>query len=135
MRSYAHTHPDMTPDTTSSLGDLKLKPLGLTPEPQITALVLPSTTYSHLTLLSDGISSVLSDEEVIDLARGARSPREAAKRIVWFAEEVGGEDNMTALVVPLAGWGKMGGRDGTRELREWRRTNVIGAERGRRRWM
>lgn len=57
----------------------------------------------------------------MDLARDAPDPRTAAKRILDFSQELGGEDNATAIVVPLAGWGKIKGPDQTKELREYRR--------------
>ena len=72
-------------------------------------------------LVSDGISSELSDDEIVDLARGSPDPKTAAKRILAFSEELGGEDNATAVVVPLAGWGRIEGPDKTKELREYRR--------------
>lgn len=91
--------------------------------------------YSHLTLISDGVSSVVSDEEISDLARGAMTPKVAADRILTFAEEMGSEDNMTAVIVPLAGWGKITGPDRTKELREYRQKGMQGSERHRGRWM
>lgn len=42
------------------------------------------------------------------------------------------EDNLTALVIPLAGWGKIQGEDRTKELREYRREQMVGTERQRR---
>jgi protein phosphatase PTC6 len=71
--------------------------------------------------VSDGVSSVLSDGEVVDLARNAPDPRSAAERILAFSQELGGDDNATAIVVPLAGWGKIQGPDKTKELRDYRR--------------
>ena len=91
--------------------------------------------YSHLTLISDGVSSVVSDEEISDLARGAMSPKYAADRILTFAEDMGSEDNATAVIVPLAGWGKVTGPDRTKELREYRIKSQQGNERHRGRWM
>lgn len=73
-----------------------------------------------MVLVSDGVSSVVSDEEVVGLARGAKDPKEAADRILAFAEEMGSEDNATAIVVPLAGWGKIEGPDKTKDFREYR---------------
>lgn len=46
--------------------------------------------WSFLVLLSDGITDVISDQEIIDLVRGHRDPTQAAKKIVSFAEDVGG---------------------------------------------
>lgn len=82
---------------------------------------LPGEEWAYLVLVSDGISSILSDDEIVDLARDAPDPRTAAKRILDFSQELGGEDNATAIVVPLAGWGKIKGPDQTKELREYRR--------------
>jgi protein phosphatase PTC6 len=63
---------------------------------------------------------MMSDTEVIDLLREADDPRSAAERILKFAEDLGGDDNATAIIAPLAGWGKIQGSDQTRELREYR---------------
>ncbi|RPD81944.1 protein serine/threonine phosphatase 2C [Lentinus tigrinus ALCF2SS1-7] len=120
---------------TRCLGDLKFKPFGVTPEPQVRHMLLEGPKYSHLTLISDGVSSVVSDEEISDLARGAITPKVAADRILTFAEEMGSEDNMTAVIVPLAGWGKVSGPDRTKELREYRLKGMQGSERHRGRWM
>lgn len=39
------------------------------------------------------------------------------------------QDNLTAIVVPLAGWGKITGPDRTKAFRENRLTDMLGAER------
>ncbi|GJE85742.1 protein serine/threonine phosphatase 2C family protein [Phanerochaete sordida] len=115
--------------STRALGDLKFKPYGVTPEPEVRSRLLHGPSYSHITLVSDGVSSVVSDDEISDLARGARTPREAADQIVSFASDMASQDNLTAIVVPLAGWGKVTGPDRTKAFREDRRTAMIGAER------
>jgi protein phosphatase PTC6 len=84
----------------------------------------PGKDWAYLVFVSDGVSSVLSDGEVVDLARDAPDPRTAAERILKFAQELGGEDNATAIVVPLAGWGRIQGPDRTRELRDYRRVQA-----------
>ena len=76
--------------------------------------------HSHIVLTSDGISSLVSHEEVNDLVRFAPTPVEGAKRVLSFAEGVGSEDNATVIVVPLLGWGKPQGRDTTKELRDYK---------------
>lgn len=84
-------------------------------------------------MVSDGISSILSDEEIVDLARDAPNPQTAAQLILSFAEELGSQDNATVLVVPLAGWGSIRGPNKTKELREYRRQQAVDAiERQRR---
>ncbi|KAI0348403.1 protein serine/threonine phosphatase 2C [Trametopsis cervina] len=116
-------------ENTRALGDLKYKPFGVTPEPEVRSKLIDGPEYSHITLVSDGVSSVVSDDEISDLARGASTPRDAANRIVSFATEMQSQDNLTAIVIPLAGWGKMTGTDRTKAFREDRLTQMIGMER------
>ncbi|KAG5719812.1 Phosphatase 2C like protein [Termitomyces sp. T112] len=117
---------------TRCLGDLRFKKYGVTPEPQVQTKLLDGKDWAYIVLVSDGVSSILSDAEVVDLARGARDPKAAAESILAFAQELGGEDNATAIVVPLAGWGKIVGPDTTKDLREYRRQQAVGTERQRR---
>lgn len=77
-----------------------------------------------MVLVSDGVTSEVSDDEIVGLARNAKDPKEAADRILAYAEEMGSEDNATAIVVPLAGWGKIEGLDKSKELREYRQQNA-----------
>ena len=84
-------------------------------------IIYPGENWAYMVCFSDGVSSVLSDDEVVDLARDAPDPKTAADQILAFAEEMGSEDNATAIVVPLAGWGRIRGPDKTKSLREYRR--------------
>ncbi|KAJ7225633.1 protein serine/threonine phosphatase 2C [Mycena pura] len=117
---------------TRCLGDLRYKKFGVTPEPEVRTKLLEGSEWAYVVLISDGISSMMSDSEVCDLVRGAPDPKTAAQNILSFAEELGGEDNASVIVVPLAGWGKIRGPDSTRELREYRRLQAVGSERQRR---
>ncbi|GAA5873139.1 hypothetical protein JCM16303_006954 [Sporobolomyces ruberrimus] len=118
---------------TRGIGDREFKSLGVIGEPEVTKRVLKGEEWSFLVLLSDGITDVISDQEIIDIARGHKDPTQAAKKIVSFAEDVGGEDNMTCIVVPLPGWGKMGGLDTTTDRREYRLRQFTGASRRQKR--
>ncbi|PPQ67057.1 hypothetical protein CVT25_005658 [Psilocybe cyanescens] len=117
---------------TRCLGDLRYKKFGITPEPEVRSKLLDGKEWAFLVLVSDGISSILSDAEIVDLARGSNDPKTAAERILAFSEELGGDDNATAIVVPLAGWGKVSGPDGTKDLRAYRQKQAVGSERQRR---
>lgn len=103
---------------------MKYKPFGVTAEPEVRSKLLQGKEWAYIVFVTDGISSVLSDGEIVDLARNAKDPKEAANAIMDFAEELGAEDNLTAIVVPLAGWGQIHGPDRTKELREYRRTEA-----------
>jgi len=117
---------------TRCLGDLRYKRFGVTAEPEVRTKVLEGPNWAFLVLVSDGISAILSDDEIVDLVRDTNDPKAAAEKILTFSEELGGNDNATAIVVPLAGWNKIDGPDKTRELRDYRRLQAVGSERQRR---
>ncbi|KAF9076163.1 phosphatase 2C-like domain-containing protein [Rhodocollybia butyracea] len=117
---------------TRGLGDLQFKKFGVTAEPEVRTKLLEGREWAYMILVSDGVTSTLSDDEIVDLARDAPDPKAAAEQILSFVAELGGEDNLTAIVVPLSGWGKIQGPDKTKELREYRRKQAEGSERQRR---
>jgi len=117
---------------TRCLGDLRYKKFGVTAEPEVRTKVLEGADWAFLVLVSDGISAILSDDEIVDLVRDTNDPKSAAEKILTFSEELGGNDNATAIVIPLAGWNKIDGPDKTRELRDYRRLQAVGSERQRR---
>lgn len=93
--------------------------------------------YAFMVLVSDGVSATLTDQEICDIVKECKTPDEAGRELVEFAEEVTTEgDNATAVVVRLGGWEKRGlggeGYMGTKELRAWRRDEALVGSRGRR---
>jgi len=114
---------------TRSFGDASQKRLGVSAEPDVVRRELKGTEWAFMVLCSDGVSGVLSDQEIVDIVKEKGTPEEGARAVVEFAEEVvgqgnGGGDNSTCLVVRLGGWERReeGGKGsmGTRELRRWR---------------
>lgn len=71
---------------------------------------------------------MLSDQEIVDLSSrgGFTNPSHAARNVISFAESVGAQDNLTCLIVPLQGWGKVEGNDSTLKRRELRVANYEG---------
>ncbi|WVO24962.1 uncharacterized protein IAS62_006344 [Cryptococcus decagattii] len=111
-------------ENTRGFGDGRWKPWGVTAEPQVDTRVIDGDAHPYMILATDGITSLISDQEIVDLARRSLDPSRAAKTIVHFAEDLGASDNCTCVVVPLAGWGDVGGEDGTVDRREYRRRNA-----------
>ena len=116
-----------------SLGDLRYKPFGVTPEPEVRTQVVPGDAVSSVILVSDGISEMLSDNEIADLARSQqrKGPEASAKEVLDFAEEMGSSDNCTVIVIPLPGWAARV-KDTTKDLREYRRSGAAMNSRQRR---
>ncbi|WWD18647.1 hypothetical protein CI109_103100 [Kwoniella shandongensis] len=113
-------------ENTRGFGDGDWKPSGVTVEPDVTTRVIDGDDHAYLILVTDGITSLISDQEIVDLARRSIDPTRAAKTIVHFAEDLGANDNVTCIVVPLPGWGNVGGSDRTMERREYRRRSAEG---------
>ena len=121
---------------TRAFGDMASKRMGVSAEPEIRSLELKASEYAFLVMVSDGVSGVCSDQEIVDVVKEARTPELGARELVAFCGEVGGGDgggecdNATALVVRLGGWERRGegggGGMGTREERGWRRGEAGG---------
>ncbi|KAK7746960.1 Protein phosphatase 2C 6 [Cytospora paraplurivora] len=120
-----------------SFGDMQSKRMGVSAEPELTRIDLGPAQYSFLVLMSDGVSGTLSDQEIVDVIKEARTPEQGAKNVVDYANEVSyNGDNATCLVVRLGGWERRSegglGSLGTKEMRDARREEALNPRRGRR---
>ncbi|KAL4742154.1 phosphatase 2C-like domain-containing protein [Aspergillus similis] len=122
---------------TRAFGDVHSKRIGVSAEPELRRFEVAPAEYSFLVLMSDGISDALTDQEVVDIIKEAKTPDEGARHVVNFATEVTRTgDNATCLVVRLGGWerrleGGLGSL-GTKESREFRRQEATDPRRSRR---
>ncbi|KZL68967.1 protein phosphatase 2C domain containing protein [Colletotrichum tofieldiae] len=119
-----------------AFGDMRSKRIGVSAEPEITRVEIGPAEYSFLVLMSDGISGTLSDQEIVDVVKEARTPEEGAKDVVNYATEVSHDgDNATCLVVRLGGWERRSeggvGSLGTKEIRDKRRAEALDPRRGK----
>ncbi|EKG12230.1 Protein phosphatase 2C manganese/magnesium aspartate binding site [Macrophomina phaseolina MS6] len=122
---------------TRAFGDMASKRVGVSAEPEIRRIELAPAEYSFMVMISDGVSGTLSDQEIVDIVKEARTPEQGARDLVSFATEVSRDgDNATALVVRLGGWERRSegglGSLGTKELRDWRRQEAEDPRSGRR---
>ncbi|OIW27955.1 protein serine/threonine phosphatase 2C [Coniochaeta ligniaria NRRL 30616] len=120
-----------------AFGDMRSKRMGVSAEPEITRVELGPGEYSFLVLVSDGVSGTLSDQEIVDVVKEARTPEEGARAVVNYATEISADgDNATCLVVRLGGWERRSeggvGSLGTKEIRDVRRAEAADPRRGRR---
>lgn len=90
---------------TRSLGDLELKKDGVIAEPLVRLEKISHSRDAFLVLTTDGINSVISDQEIIEIVKQANDPTEAAHLVTDFSFQCSSEDNSTAIVVPLGSWG------------------------------
>ncbi|KAK4120033.1 protein serine/threonine phosphatase 2C [Parathielavia appendiculata] len=113
-----------------AFGDMQSKRIGVSAEPDFSRVDLKPAEFSFLVLASDGVSGTLSDQEIVDVIKEARTPEQGARKVVEYATEVSGDgDNATCLVVRLGGWERRDeggvGSLGTREMREMRRSEAL----------
>ncbi|WVF68997.1 hypothetical protein IAT40_003771 [Kwoniella sp. CBS 6097] len=113
-------------ENTRGFGDGEWKPSGVTVEPDVNTRIIDGPEHAYLILVTDGLTSLISDQEIVDLARQSFDPTRAARTIVDFAEDLGAQDNCTCVVIPLGGWGDVGGSDTTKERREYRKRGMEG---------
>ena len=122
---------------TRAFGDIGSKRIGVSAEPEIRRVELGPAEYSFMVLVSDGISGTLSDQEIVDIIKEAKTPEQASKDVVNFATEVTSEgDNATCLVVRLGGWERRQeggyGSLGTKESRDYKRQEALDPRSSRR---
>ncbi|KAI0885032.1 protein serine/threonine phosphatase 2C [Annulohypoxylon maeteangense] len=120
-----------------AFGDMASKRLGVSAEPEITRTELGPAQYSFIVLMSDGVSGTLSDQEIVDVVKEAKTPEQGARDVVAYATEVSNDgDNATCLVVRLGGWERRSegglGSLGTKEIRDFRRNEALDPRRGMR---
>src|SRR5918995_379546 len=79
-------------------------PRALGPEPKVNVdtMTFPARDGDVFLLCSDGLNTMVGDEEIREILVGARSLRSAVNRLVEAANRGGGRDNITAVAFRLA---------------------------------
>jgi serine/threonine protein phosphatase PrpC len=92
--------PEMTEDELARLpSNIVTRALGMDPSVLVdvrTVKVKPGDTYL---LCSDGLSGLISNDEIIDAIELLDDPHEVCDLLVALANDAGGQDNITALVL------------------------------------
>ncbi|XP_014768388.1 protein phosphatase 1K, mitochondrial isoform X1 [Octopus bimaculoides] len=106
LNSLGRSHVNGRLAMTRSIGDLDLKPYGVTAKPDILTMEVKHSKDAFLVLASDGLTFVLADQEIVDAVSKCDIPKEAAHLVTDQAMQFGSEDNTTALIIPFGAWGK-----------------------------
>jgi protein phosphatase len=75
--------------------------LGIDPEVEVDLYTVEARTGDRILICSDGLSGMIRDEEVLRLSLTETDPRLAADRLVDAANEAGGEDNITVVLIDV----------------------------------
>jgi PPM family protein phosphatase len=84
---------------SNSLHHLLTRAVGVEPEVEVDVIDEVVMESDVVLLCSDGLTREVSDSEIGWVLRGALRAQEAADRLVTLANETGGGDNVTAIVV------------------------------------
>lgn len=75
--------------------------LGVEPNVLVDTWERPATVGERYIICSDGLSNELEDHDIEQLSRANADPQDAADRLVKLANDRGGRDNVTVLVVDV----------------------------------
>jgi protein phosphatase len=89
----AETHPQRSVITRA---------LGTDPEVDVDSFQVVACAGDVFLLCSDGLTTMVSDEDILAIIAGAKSLEDAAKTLVKAANRGGGEDNVTVVLFALA---------------------------------
>lgn len=89
-REQARTHPS---------GNILVRSVGSTEDVEIDVFHVPLLEDDVILLCSDGLWSELPDEEIQEIIMGNPEPKKACEALVARANEAGGKDNITCVVV------------------------------------
>ncbi len=75
--------------------------LGPEPDVEVDTFTQPVRDGDVLLLCSDGLTSMVAEQEVADILRNARSLGDAGRALVKAANDAGGRDNITVILIRL----------------------------------
>ncbi len=96
--------------------------LGTDPNMSADTLDVRTAPGDRLLLATDGLSGMLHDDEIVQVLAASADPQDAAKALVDAANEAGGQDNISVVVVDVCG------RSSGRGLRAARASRGSGAD-------
>jgi protein phosphatase len=85
----------------SDMRNILSKALGIAPEVDVDIEGLTVSEGDQLVLCSDGLSELISDDEILSEVQSSNRPDLACNELVDLANQRGGEDNITVIVAYL----------------------------------
>jgi protein phosphatase len=88
---------------SSQMQSVLIRALGIDAEVEVDAEEHPVLPGDTLVLCSDGLNRMVSDPDIGSILNTSLSAKEAVDRLIELANENGGEDNVTVIVVRVGG--------------------------------
>ena len=94
--------PDLTPEELSRLPrNIITRALGMKEAVKVDIRSESVEPGDLFLLCSDGLSGMVSDDQILDVFEFTRDPQEACELLVAMANEAGGNDNISALIIRI----------------------------------
>jgi protein phosphatase len=104
LNDYLQAMPDMSEEQRSELPkNVITRALGMQDSVEVDLVSDDVQLGDVYVLCSDGLSGMVEDEDVLEVVRSHPEPDAACRRLVTMANEHGGEDNVTAVVIKIVG--------------------------------
>jgi protein phosphatase len=102
VNDYLAAMPDMTDEQRSELPkNVITRALGMQDHVEVDLQSDECQAGDVYILCSDGLSGMITDQEILEVIRGGETLEEACRNLIRLANEHGGEDNITAVVVRI----------------------------------
>jgi PPM family protein phosphatase len=102
INDYLLAMPDLTEEQRSELPkNVITRALGMQDQVMVDLQADEPQAGDMYMLCSDGLSGMIGEDEILDILMSTADPDEACRRLVSRANEHGGEDNITAIVVRI----------------------------------
>lgn len=102
VNEYLNAMPDLTEEQKSELPkNVITRALGMQDHVTVDLQHDDAQAGDTYVLCSDGLSGMIRDEDILEVVRTHEDLHEACRRLVSLANEHGGEDNITAVVVRI----------------------------------
>ncbi|WP_245677735.1 Stp1/IreP family PP2C-type Ser/Thr phosphatase [Chondromyces crocatus] len=94
--------PDLTPEELARLPkNIITRALGMKDAVKVDIRTEPVQPGDFFLLCSDGLSGMINDEQILDVFEFTREPQEACELLIAMANEAGGTDNISALIIRI----------------------------------
>lgn len=102
LNDYLAAMPDMSEEQRSELPkNVITRALGMQDNVEVDLLSDAAQVGDVYILCSDGLSGMVDDHDILEVAASTPQPDTACRRLVTMANEHGGEDNVTAVVIEI----------------------------------
>jgi protein phosphatase len=102
VNDYLLAMPELTEEQKSELPkNVITRALGMQDHVTVDLQSVDAEIGDLFVLCSDGLSGMIGDEEILDIANSGADLQDACRRLVALANEHGGEDNITAVIVRI----------------------------------